>query len=434
MLPAMAQPLPHSGLPAALRAVGAVLRRELTEALREPHVLAFSLGFPLLFYPLLIWGSVQLAMLQDGALEWSPPRVAVAVHGAPVEEVAGLENGLQQAIFEAAGLEQAAGLGTVHALEDDDAGVDVWVDAEADGPRWRATVHHLSTRSRSAAGARAVEEALQTLSETREAALVERVGADAAALEVWSWEAEDVSPRGKLLGRLLGLVLPVVLLSAMMVAGIYPAVEIVVGEKERRTLETTLTSAVSRVAIVVGKVLALLTLIGLSVVGNLGAMVLTMVHILATSGSGASSLELSLEPGSLALAAGMLLVQAVLLAAVLVLVCLPAQTFKQGQTVASLVSTLGMLPAMVAMLPTAELSWGMALVPVSNTALVVREAVGGEGSAPGPLALALLLNLGLAVGLFALALRLVRKEQTWFGGGRGRVARWIARLSGEGSG
>lgn len=433
MLPVMAQPPSRSGLPAALRAVGAVLRRELTEALREPHVLAFSLGFPLLFYPLLIWGSVQLAMLQDGALEWSPPRVAVVVDGAPIEEVSALERGLSKAIFEDAGLARAEA-DSVAALDDEAAGVDVWVEAVASGPSWQATVHHLSTRSRSAAGARAVEEALEDLAETREGALVERVGADPSALEVWSWEAEDVSPRGKLLGRLLGLVLPVVLLSAMMVAGIYPAVEIVVGEKERRTLETTLTSAVSRVSIVVGKVLALLALIGLSVVGNLGAMVLTMVHILATSGSGGASLELSLEPGSLALAAGMLLVQAVLLAAVLVLVCLPAQTFKQGQTVASLVSTLGMLPAMVAMLPTAELSWGMALVPVSNTALVVREAVGGEGSAPGPLALALVLNLGLAVGLFALALRLVRKEQTWFGGGRSRVARWIARLSGEGSG
>ncbi len=421
--------------PSLPAAAAAVWRRELTESLRDSYVLIFSVGFPLLFYPLLVWGAMQVMMLQDGTLEWSPPRVAVVATGAEAGAVAELESGLDEAIFEDGRLVSATvGEAGPAALDDPEAGVDVVVVATVDAARWTAAVHHLSTRSRSAAGARLVGERLEALRETREAQLVDRAGLGADALAVWDWEAEDVAPRGQLVGRMLGLMLPTVLLASMMISGIYPAVEILVAEKERRTIETTLVSAAPRAALVLGKLGALVTLIAVSALGNLGAMVLTLLQVFSASGMDTAGVAPSLAPGPVAAAVALLLVQAVLGAALLALVTLPAKTFKQGQTVASLVGTAGMMPAMVTMMPTIELGWGMALVPVCNTALVVREAVGGTGAAAGPLALAFAVNIGLTVVLLGISLALARREETWFGAGQGRVQRWIARLSGEGSG
>ena len=43
-----------------MRAVLIVMKKELWETLRDPMVLIMSLGFPILFFPLLIWGTNRL--------------------------------------------------------------------------------------------------------------------------------------------------------------------------------------------------------------------------------------------------------------------------------------------------------------------------------------------------------------------------------------
>lgn len=410
-----------------------VMRRELTEALREPHVLAFSVGFPIIFYPLLLWGVLQLLMLQDGMIELQPPAVVVS---APAD----VQPALDGALFGEPGLDGTTVAGDVPTeadavaamLRSESDGVDVVVVGSAVGPAWTVDVHHLSTRSRSAAGARKVGERLDDLRVEREATLATAQGLSADGLDVWSWDVEDMSSKSRIVGQLMGVVLPVMLLSAMMVSGIYPAVEIVVGEKERATLETTLVSSAPRGALIVGKLGALLFLIALSVAGNLGAMVLTLLHLLLTM-TEKVGVSLSLDPGEVLIGACMLAVQGFMLAGMLVVATLPARTFKQGQNLASMVSTLGMLPAMISMMPTAELSWTLAAVPISNTAIIMREAIAGEGMPTGPLVLAFAVNISITAVLYGLAVRKVQREDTWFGSGQSRMQKWIARLSGEGS-
>ena len=43
-----------------------VLGKELRETLRDRMVLLFSFGFPMVFYPVLMWGTFQLMFLQRG--------------------------------------------------------------------------------------------------------------------------------------------------------------------------------------------------------------------------------------------------------------------------------------------------------------------------------------------------------------------------------
>ena len=49
-----------------MKAVLAVLGKELREAFRDANVLLYSVAFPLILYPLLLWGAVQLMVLQAG--------------------------------------------------------------------------------------------------------------------------------------------------------------------------------------------------------------------------------------------------------------------------------------------------------------------------------------------------------------------------------
>ena len=62
-----------------MRIVVAIWVKELKESLREFHVLVLGIGFPLLFYPLLLLGMFQLQSLEAGRLAEKPPKVALKV-------------------------------------------------------------------------------------------------------------------------------------------------------------------------------------------------------------------------------------------------------------------------------------------------------------------------------------------------------------------
>ena len=65
-------------------------------------------------------------------------------------------------------------------------------------------------------------------------------------------------------GYLLSKILPLIIVVMVMLGAFHPAIDITAGERERGTLETTLSAPIARAALMTGKVVAVATLAALS--------------------------------------------------------------------------------------------------------------------------------------------------------------------------
>ena len=391
-----------------LRAAWSVARKELLEAIREPTVLLFSLGFPILFYPLILWGVFQLQLLQEGFFEQSPPRVGVE---APAAVRTALE-GAEVELVEGDADELRAG------------GIDLALSAEWRGQGLFARIDRLSTRPASVRAFGRVQPALDTLREERSNAALLAWGVAPGRMDPPGIEEEDLSPAREVRAWAMSRVIPVIAMVALLMSTAYPAVEVVVGERARQTIETTLLAAVPRASILLGKLLAVTGLSLLSVFGNLGAMLLTLVHLEAVQTAHKSTAGFAIAWPQLGLALVVLISTAILASAGMVLAALPASTYKQGQNITSNLVMVGMGGAILGVLPLIELDGWTALIPFGNATLVLRDAIAGDLRV-GPALVALLLNLGLAALLVAAVAR-VAGQETWLFGAR--LPRWLVPL------
>lgn len=408
---------------AVLRAIWTVLGKELRENLRDFHVLAYSLAFPMFFYPALIWGIFQIAGLQAGTAEQEAGRLDIQ---GPDDAVAAVL--VEPGEDESAALRVEEVEGGLEGLLEGE--VDAVIRMAADGEALSVTVDHVSTRPRSARAAAIVEKRMDDYRDARLTEMAGELGLTEPELAAWDVERDDRSPPVALLSFVLSMLLPAQLALIMLIAALYPAVDVVVGERERTTLETTMVAAVPRLAVMGGKVLAVATIVGVALAGNVLALTLTVLHT-AYSMEAVEEVTLDLSTVDLLLAAPVLVSTVLLVAAAMVLGVLPAKTFKQGELAGTMVAMVAFVPAMAGVMPDAELGLGTALVPLTNCVLVGREAIAGRLEW-----LPAILATGVNGGLGALALlaagRLARSESFLFGGRLPRGLRWLERRDDRG--
>lgn len=178
-------------------------------------------------------------------------------------------------------------------------------------------------------------------------------------------------------GAVVGGIVPYLLLMVCLLAAMYPAIDTGAGEKERGTLETLLLAPVSRSSIVLAKFLMLFT-VGLS---SALLMIASLGAVLALGGTMLSGelaqMVRAIDPLDLALLALMLAPTAAIFAAVLLAISIYAKSYKEAAGMISPLIIVIILPTMVALLPGVDLSWGWAMVPLTNVALAMKELIKG---------------------------------------------------------
>lgn len=224
----------------------------------------------------------------------------------------------------------------------------------------------------------------------RERTLAERLKArdlPASFARPFEIRTENVAPPEKVGGNTFGGFIPYLLILLSFTGVIYPAIDLMAGEKERGTLEALLCSPASRLDIVLGKFLLVLTvslttvacsLLSMTVSLLAGGLVMLGSGRMAAQLSGAAGAALpSLDPLGLVGVVILVLPLAVLFAAVALMISLFARTQKEAQTYIAPLVAVVLLPAVAGMLPGVELGSALALVPVLNVALACKELVSG---------------------------------------------------------
>jgi sodium transport system permease protein len=172
--------------------------------------------------------------------------------------------------------------------------------------------------------------------------------------------------------------LPYLIIIMCFMGAMYPAIDLAAGEKERGTLETLLVSPATRGEFVLGKYFVILTTGIVAAFLALGSLYFSMNYMVEEMFSQLGAM-LSLELGFSMIILILLIVlpMAGIFAAILLSVSIFARSFKEAQSYITVLNMFIILPAFVSFLPGMEMDFTMALIPVVNASMIIKDAISG---------------------------------------------------------
>lgn len=189
-------------------------------------------------------------------------------------------------------------------------------------------------------------------------------------------KTENVASAKKMGGFFIALFLPYILVIMALQSGMYPAIDMTAGEKERGTLETILVAPLSRLEISLGKFLTVLTATVVTTILGTASMTISSMLGMAKVGELGSSFSITPEAGLIVLL--LMLPLCCFFAGALLSIALLAKSYKEAQSYLTPLMLIIILPAMSSFLPGFELSSKIAFIPIINTVMGIKEALLGN--------------------------------------------------------
>jgi sodium transport system permease protein len=276
-----------------------------------------------------------------------------------------------------------------------------------------------NTNPSSSTAAAGINDALTALREQKIRESLRAAGIETNVLRPFLMSRTNVATERKMSGAAWGSMLGYILLLLMFSGGMYPVMDMTVGEKERKTLEAFLVSPALRREIVMGKTLAAITSILLTAVLTLASMVYSFRGLGNGSPSAAAARlrqtlgTIPLDSGSVAMIALTLIPLAVFAASTMFAIALKARTFKEAQSYLMPLTMLVIFPALLGGLPGLQITPPLCLIPIFNASQMIRAILLGEASMLN-FAITTAANLFYASLAFLLATRMFDDEQVLF--------------------
>lgn len=381
-------------------------QKELKETVRDRRTVITLLLMPLLVYPILSMALNRFVLSAGG--ESSGFVVGVATN-----------DGLQQmdqwlsdprtmppdAILKASGGELAnfravviEELSPAEALEENLVDVAVSFQSSQDGLSPEISLYSYRGDSVSQNARRVLIERLQwlRLSEAQET-LQQNLPSYSDPIRIQVVDVGEVAPPS-----LLGTIVPLVLVLMTITGAVYPAIDLTAGERERGTMESVMASPVSRGAVLFSKYVAVVIVALLTAMVNLAAMFTTLwaggLMQLLTGSDAFPWIAVLRVLGLLILFSGFY-------SAVLLSLTSFAKSFKEAQAYLIPVMLVSLAPAMLSLLPGANLRGPLAIMPLINIVLLARDLLAGNVDPVGALA-AVASTIAYACAALSIAARL----------------------------
>ena len=172
------------------------------------------------------------------------------------------------------------------------------------------------------------------------------------------------------------MILPFMLVVSLLMGTMYPAIDTTSGERERGTLETLLTLPISNRELIVSKFLAVATIGLASAALNILSMAFVGVYMykmmLKTTGMGSSASLVRFIP-VIFVCILCVLAFAIFISALTMCVTAFAKSYKEANNLITPMMITVMFLSFLSFLPNVSLNSGVALVPVANVCLLVKE-------------------------------------------------------------
>ena len=348
-----------------------VIKKELKDTLRDKKTLFSAIILPALAIPLLLMGVSSLQ--KDLIKKEKAKELKVVLMNAP-EAVA------QQFEDESINLLTSADL--EHAK--DSVASEVFDAVLVFDPSFKEQIDSLETgvvefyyKSTNIMVQRRIEEKLNAYKAVVLDERMERLNISAAVLQPIKIETVNVASVKEQVGETIGGLIPYIFILFCFMGCMYPALDLITGEKERGTIETLLTVPASRFSILIGKTITIALVGVVAAVMTIGGMVAALNLGTGIPAGLMTSIGDMLNLKFIFMLFAMLLPLSFFFAGVLSAMVVRTSSFKEAQSYVTPMTFVVIVPAMVAMMPGVELNWQMAFIPILNVALATKEIVGG---------------------------------------------------------
>lgn len=208
----------------------------------------------------------------------------------------------------------------------------------------------------------------------------------------------------------LGALIPLILILMTITGAVYPAIDLTAGERERGTMEILVAAPVPRLGLLFGKYVTVFTVAVITALVNL----LTMLITLMISGMGA----LVFAAGDISFLVimqilGLLLLFAAFFSAALLAITSAARSFKEAQAYIIPLMLLSLTPGVMGMLPGLKLEGSVRVIPLLNIVLLARDLFEGQASAAAA-SVVVVSTLLYSVAVLAVAARIFGAESVLF--------------------
>jgi len=189
---------------------------------------------------------------------------------------------------------------------------------------------------------------------------------------------KDISTKKETIGKVVGGLIPYMLVIFIFLGAMYPAIDLGAGEKERGSLETLLSSPATKFEITVGKLMVvslagmvsgLISVVGISVpfyfIGNIPDQIKSTV------------LEI-MSPFIIVSVIILMIPIAIFFASMLLSISFYARSFKEAQSLMGPLNIIIIVPLMLTLGPGIEIDHITALIPLINVGLLTKEILAGS--------------------------------------------------------
>ena len=355
----------------------AIFKKELLDILRDRRALISMVIVPLVAFPLLISGMVRLLpRIQEQASQEAQGLAVAARISTPAIQQALEKSGLR--LVDKPDLKSSVDGKSVGAAVEEVPGtppeIHIYVDAS-------------NTTSNAAA-----DRIRGTLTELKDRMIRDNLrnsGIPESVLTPFRITRDNIAGERKMAGALYGSILGYILVLLMFSGGMYSALDMTAGEKERKTLEALLASPAQRREIVVGKTLAAITSIIATAALTLTSMVYSLKHAgggMPSAGAGQERAEnlramtgvIPLDTGTIAILAVTFIPLAVFAASIMFAIALCARSYKEGQTYLTPLIILVIFPALLGGLPGLKMTPLLCLIPIFNASQMIHGVLTGD--------------------------------------------------------
>lgn len=398
----------------SMRNVGIVYRKELTEWLRDRRTLISTVVVPLLAFPVIMVGMISLTTVMLGKAEKETPKIMVlGGEDSPqiLEKLRHVEK--LEIVPSSDDYKKKISEKEIRAAVEVPKGFD---SALARGEEQTVKIYFYEGEIKSSFGANHIENFFK---DYRESVISSRLAdrhVPASIIKPFEIKQENVAPPEKVSGAALGGILGYMVILLSMTGAIYPSIDLTAGEKERGTMETILSSPISRMDLVLGKFFlvlsASLTTAFLSII-SMGTSFYVVGRPGALSEKGAAALQLHVGLSTVLSVFLMALPLAVLFGAVLLTIALFAKSYKEAQSYVTPMTFVVVIPAVASLLPGIDLNPKLALIPILSTSLVCKEIVAGTFHWNYILLILLSSSVYAAAALF-IAVKMFQRESVLF--------------------
>lgn len=384
--------------------------KEILGAIRDRRTLISMIIIPLVFYPLLFFGIGYFTMTGQQKTESLPS--IIAVHGeenAPgLIEILKEEEKIQltgMPVNNQEGLES----GEIYLLIEipDDFNINKNLNVNQS-----IIIQYDSTSQYSQTARRRIINVLEKYRQQIVQMRLEEVDLSIDYILPFNEEWMDVSSAERKTGSVLGMLLPYIIVILIFVGAMHSAVDITAGEKERGTLATLLVSQLSRLEIVLGKYLTVITLSFTSML--LGLIGLSIAFLTPAYAFGELSLiKINLSLYSFFLFFLVLAPLVGLASSILLLVGIFARNNKEASTYVTPIYMGAIFLGMISLSQGTELSEVMFFIPILNNSVAFKELLMGVVDW-GHILSTLFSNIVIALIALLFAARLFSRENVLF--------------------